>query len=83
MSRLAVFVLAFTAVSCRCKPILNPTETGFRVQETTLDFGRVLEGQTAAQSVHVSSTGQADQTLALAVTGPFTLPSASVDLPGG
>jgi hypothetical protein len=83
MSRLAVLALVFTAVSCRCKPVINPTETGFRVQEMTLDFGRVLEGQTASQDVHVSSTSQSDQTLALAITGPFTIPNASVNLPGG
>jgi hypothetical protein len=85
MLRLAPLVAVFAAVAaCRCQP--PPTmqvEVNFRVEEKSLDFGRVLEGDAPTRSVHVTSTGQADQTLELTVTAPFSIDAGTVDLPGG
>jgi len=57
-------------------------ETGFRVEETEVDFGRVLERTSAQKPVHLVSTGLGDLSLTMTATAPFSV-DAGVELEGG
>jgi len=53
------------------------------VEEKALDFGRVLEGDTARRSVRVLGTGRASVTVSASVRGgPFSLSENEVPIPG-
>jgi hypothetical protein len=59
------------------------TRGDFRVEQQGLDFGRVLEGQSARGSVMVSGAGRASVTVSASVTGgAFSLPASEVSVPG-
>ncbi|WP_257458327.1 hypothetical protein [Archangium lipolyticum] len=78
-------LVAFVLVGgCRCDaPPVSGTRGGFRVEQTALDFGRVLEGDTARRSVTVVSTGRAGVTVSASVkSGPFSLAGTEVSAPG-
>ena len=70
------------ATACRCDPPITPSETGFRIEETELDFGRVLEGTRPQKTVRVVSTGTAGLSLTLGATAPFEVQD-ELELPGG
>ncbi len=77
--------MAFVLVGgCRCdEPPVSGTRGEFQVEETVLDFGRVLEGDTARRSVRLVGTGRASVTVSASVGGgPFSLPEAEVSVPG-
>ncbi|HEX8826313.1 MAG TPA: hypothetical protein VF794_40785, partial [Archangium sp.] len=78
---LVAFVLAG---GCRCdEPDVGGTRGGFRLEEKVLDFGRVLEGDTARRSVQVLGTGRASVTVSASVRrGPFSVAEREVDIPG-
>ncbi|PTL81453.1 hypothetical protein [Vitiosangium sp. GDMCC 1.1324] len=78
---LVAFVLAG---GCRCDaPPVGGTRGDFRVESQVLDFGRVLEGETARRSVTVVGTGRSSVSVSASVgSGPFTLPAAEVSVPG-
>ncbi|QRN98847.1 hypothetical protein JRI60_07400 [Archangium violaceum] len=80
-----LLLVAFVLVGgCRCaEPPVGGTRGDFRVEPTALDFGRVLEGDTARRSVTVVGTGRAGVTVfALVKNGPFTLSETEVSVPG-
>ncbi len=82
MRRLALTLLACSAAACRCEPPINMVETGFRVDESEVDFGRVLEGESATKPVHIVSTGLGALSLELTATPPFDV-DGGVELEGG
>lgn len=78
---LVAFVLAG---GCRCdEPPVGGTRGDFDVESRVLDFGRVLEGDTARRSVTVVGTGRASVTVSASVrSGPFSLSESEVSVPG-
>lgn len=82
MLRVAAIGFLSVLASCRCDTPINPIVTGFRIEETELDFGRVLENTSATRQVHVVSTGAGRLTLTLAATPPFGV-DPGLELPGG
>ncbi|HEX8538238.1 MAG TPA: hypothetical protein VF664_12290, partial [Cystobacter sp.] len=78
---LVAFVLAG---GCRCdEPPVGGTRGDFDVEQRVLDFGRVLEGDTARRSVTVVGTGRASVTVSASVrSGPFSLSETEVSVPG-
>ncbi|WNG40237.1 hypothetical protein F0U61_46055 [Archangium violaceum] len=67
----------------RDEPPVGGTRGDFRVEQQVLDFGRVLEGDTARRSVTVSGTGRASVTVSTSVRGgPFSLATTEVSVPG-
>ncbi|MBL8956042.1 MAG: hypothetical protein JNK82_35030, partial [Myxococcaceae bacterium] len=83
MRRLVLTLLACSAAACRCAPPpINMVETGFRVEEMELDFGRVRENTTATRDVHIVATGLGALTLSLTTVSPFSA-RAMVELEGG
>src|SRR5687767_12705510 len=80
--RLALLLLAGSVAACRCDDSLDPVETGFRIKEKELDFGRVLEGTRAELPVTVDSTGRGSLSLTLSATAPFEVQD-ELELPGG
>lgn len=82
MRRLIAIALFSVASACRCDGPITPVETGFRIDETQIDFGRVLEGTRALAPVNVVNTGSSDLSLTLAVPAPFEV-QETLELPGG
>ncbi|HYO59116.1 hypothetical protein [Archangium sp.] len=78
---LVAFVLAG---GCRCgEPPVGGTRGDFQVEQQVLDFGRVLEGDTARRPLMVVGTGRSSVTLSASVRGgPFSLPETEVSVPG-
>ena len=78
---LVAFVLAG---GCRCdEPPVGGTRGDFDVEARVLDFGRVLEGDTARRPVTVVGTGRASVTVSASVrAGPFSLAETEVSVPG-
>ncbi len=75
-------LLLAAATGCRCNGPIVMTETGFRVEQTEVDFGRVLENTRAEAQVNVVSTGTGDLTLTLLAEPPFEV-QETLELPGG
>lgn len=72
-----------TVVGCKCKPeVVDPVELGFRVQPSSLDFGRVLEGDRKTLSVTLTATTRVPETISVTTTTSFSS-VAEVELPGG
>lgn len=79
---LVAFVLAGGG-GCDERSSVGGSRGDFRVEPQGLDFGRVLEGQTARGSVTVSGMGRADVTVSASVKGSaFSLSSSEVSVPG-
>ena len=78
---LVAFVLAG---GCRCdEPPVGGSRGDFDVEPRVLDFGRVLEGNTARRPVTVVGTGRASVTVSASVRGgPFSLSETEVSVPG-
>ncbi|WPB78676.1 hypothetical protein KYC5002_05860 [Archangium violaceum] len=80
-----LLLVAFVLVGgCRCdEPPVGGTRGDFDVEARVLDFGRVLEGDTARRSVTVVGTGRASVTVSASVRGgPFSLAETGVSVPG-
>ncbi|MFE8602470.1 hypothetical protein [Archangium violaceum] len=80
-----LLLVAFVLVGgCRCdEPPVGGTRGDFDVEARALDFGRVLEGDTARRSVTVVGTGRASVTVSASVRGgPFSLAETGVSVPG-
>jgi hypothetical protein len=83
MHRLAPLAVLCALTACRCTPPpINMVEAGFRIEETELDFGPVLEGQVVIKPVHVVSTSVAGLSLTLTADLPFAV-QGTLDLEGG
>ena len=67
---------------CRCGASLDPIAGGFRASPTAVEFGRVLEGEQATQSVTLQALGRAAVTVTASTAAPFSVP-AGVGVPGG
>ncbi|MFT3839843.1 MAG: hypothetical protein QM723_22845 [Myxococcaceae bacterium] len=79
----ALFATALALHGCRCGGGITPGQAGFRVDPQSVEFGRVLEGTTAMQTVAVIATGTATVDVDIAITGMgFTGPT-SLSVPGG
>lgn len=79
---LVAFVLAGGS-GCNEPSSVGGSRGDFRVEPRGLDFGRVLEGDTARGSVTVSGSGRADVTVSASVRGSgFSLPASEVSVPG-
>jgi hypothetical protein len=78
---LVAFVLAG---GCRCDaPPVGATRGDFLVEPQVLDFGRVLEGDTARRSLTVVGTGRSSVTVSASVrAGPFSLSETEISIPG-
>lgn len=82
MRRLPLLALLCAVTACRCDPPIMMAEAGFRIEETELDFGRVLEGQRPKKQVHVVSTSVVGLSLTLTTQAPFAV-QATLELAGG
>ncbi|MFY0571424.1 hypothetical protein ACN28E_47385 [Archangium lansingense] len=81
---LVLLVALVLAGGCRCdEPPVGGTRGEFDVEQRALDFGRVLEGETARRPVTVVGTGRASVTVSASVrSGPFSLSETEVLVPG-
>jgi hypothetical protein len=78
---LAALVLAS---ACRCDDGgLGGARGDFRPQQTQVDFGRVLEGQSSRRTVTLVGTGRAGVTVTASTASPFSVEQSSVAVPGG
>lgn len=78
-----LWLLAVAAASACREPGLEPVRTGFLVRELQLDFGRVLEGDTARGSLTLVATGRGSVRVSASTSGRFSLPASEVDIAGG
>lgn len=81
---LCLGVLLLGAAGCRCKspgPV-NPVDLGLRVDPTSLDFGRVLEGDTKTLPLTLTSITRAPVSVTLTTDAPFAV-DAEAEVPGG
>ncbi len=77
------FVLLLALGGCPCRPApVDPIELGFRVQPSSLDFGRVLEGDKKTLGLFLSAETRAAVTIEVSVEGRFSSAS-QVELAGG
>lgn len=80
---LVALALAGAGGCRRDEPPVGGSRGDFRVEPQVLDFGRVLEGDTARRSVMVSGTGRASVTVSASVRGgPFSPAATEVSVPG-
>lgn len=80
--RLAWPSLLVLLAGCRPSGPVDPVELGLRLQPTELEFGRVLEGATAARSLTLTAATRAEIGVALSTDAPFSAPASTV-VPGG
>jgi hypothetical protein len=80
-----LFLVALVlAGGCRCNDSgLGGARGDFRPQETSVDFGRVLEGEQSRRTVTLVGTGRAGVTVTVATGTPFSVTEGSVSVPGG
>src|SRR5947207_1882023 len=77
------FSLTLFLTGCRCKGgHVDPAKLGFRAETSEVDFGRVLEGDTATMKITLVGTGTLDVTVTAQTDAPFSVPS-EVQVPGG
>ena len=76
--------LVLAVGGCRCgdEPGLGGTREGFRPQEDTVDFGRVLEGEQARRQVTLLATARGSITVTAAAAAPFSVATPEVTVPG-
>jgi len=80
---IAAFV-ALAVSSCRCGPRpVDPVELGLRVMPASVDFGRVLEGDTRDATVTFTATTRVPVSVAVSAGAPFSVSPASIEVPGG
>ncbi len=80
---MVAFGLVMSIAGCRCKDgQISPSDIGFRVETTELDFGRLLEGEVVERSVTISATAVTEISVDLATDEPFGV-QAVVVIPGG
>ncbi len=81
------FLLTFAFLSslagCRCDGGLNPGQSGFRVSPQSLEFGRVLEGHDAKQTLTLTGTGTVSVDVKVAVEGAGFSAADQLHVPGG
>ena len=72
------------STSCTCRNDIGGVDLGFRVAGETqsLDFGRVLEGQSATQRFILTADSRVGVTVSMQVTAPFSV-QRTVDIEGG
>jgi hypothetical protein len=81
---LSFLVTLVLAGACRCdEPGVGNARGDFRVQETEVDFGRVLEGMESRRTVTLIGTGRAPVTVTATASAPFSVAQGSVSVPGG
>ncbi|MFL5349078.1 MAG: hypothetical protein ACJ8AT_30125 [Hyalangium sp.] len=80
-----LFLVALVfAGGCRCNDSgVGSARGDFRVEETEVDFGRVLEGEQSRRTVTLVGTGRAGVTVAASTGSPFSVTEGSVSVPGG
>src|SRR5512140_2731925 len=80
-----LFLVALVlAGGCRCNDSgLGGARGDFRPQETSVDFGRVLEGEQSHRTVTLVGTGRAGVTVTASTSAPFSVTEDSVSVPGG
>ncbi len=84
MKRLVSLAFVFAlAGGCKCNDGLNPASAGFRVDPQSLDFGRVLEGTVAKQTLNVIATGTAVVDVDVTVEGNAFGSPGNLEVPGG
>lgn len=80
---LLLVALVFAGGCQRDTTPVSGTRGGFQVEEDVLDFGRVLEHDTASRTVTVVGTGRSSVTVTASVKEcPFSLPQSEVSVPG-
>lgn len=80
--RALVALLALALPACRCSEGTTGVEGGFQVQEQSLDFGRVLEGDTVERPLTLVATGRQDTTVSARTAAPFAA-AAAIEVPSG
>lgn len=75
--------LVLVTGGCHTESNVGGARGDFQVQETELDFGRVLEGQQARRSVTVLSTGRAVTSVTASADGLFAPAVSQTDVAGG
>ncbi|WP_216673740.1 hypothetical protein, partial [Pyxidicoccus fallax] len=79
---LLALVLAISGCRCGDEPGLGGTREGFRPQEASVSFGRVLEGTQARRQVTLLATGRGGLTVTAAADAPFSVAAPEVSVPG-
>jgi hypothetical protein len=79
---LLVVALVVAVGGCRSEPGLGGSREGFRPQEESVDFGRVLEGQQARRQVTLRATARASVVVTTAADAPFSVATPQVTVPG-
>lgn len=75
--------MVVVAGGCRCgDPGLGGAREGFRPQEASVEFGRVLEGEQARRQVTLLATGRASITVVATAGAPFSVAAPEVTVPG-
>jgi hypothetical protein len=76
-----LLLAVLAAAACR-EPGLEPVRSGFLVREPQLDFGRVLEGDTARGALTLVATGRGSVRVSASTSGRFSLPASQVEIAG-
>ncbi len=84
MRRLLTLAFALAAGSCTCRNDIGGVTPGFRVAGETqsLDFGRVLEKQSATLPLSLTAETRVAVTVSMTVAAPFEV-QPTVDIEGG
>lgn len=75
-------VLLVMLGACRPREDISGIDVGFRVEEESLDFGRVPELLSKTLNLTVVSTSRASVVVTVFTDGPFAVP-ARIEVPGG
>lgn len=77
----ALFTVLALLAGCRCNEDVNQVNATFRPNETAIDFGRVLENDTASRTLILAATDQGRVEVTVVASAPFEAVS-TVTVPG-